>query len=137
MAKRSRHNPIPPPWYRPRPPVLTPAYEREVQAATERLTAEHRRACKRAEAAERRAVKAEQRAALDNAKRATKEAAERARRAAEQEWLEFQRLDAMVRERPLSASEQGRVRRVGVAGASVTALGPDEIADRRTITDSH
>lgn len=131
MTRKSRHNPVPPPWYRPRPPVLTAAYEREVEAASERLTADYRRACKRAEAAERRAGKAEQRAALDKATRSAKEAAERARRAAEQAWLEFQRLDVMVRERPLSANEPGRARRVGVAGSSTTALGPDEIAERR------
>lgn len=128
--KRSRHRANLPPWHEPRPPVLDEDYQREVDQAGERLASDHRKALQRAEAAERRAKRAETRAAQASAKRALKVTAESARRAAEAAWLEFQRLDAMVRERPLATPERGRVRRVGVAGAELSALGPDEISDR-------
>lgn len=56
---RSRHNPVPPPWYRPRPVVLTAQYEREVERSTEKLEREYARAKKRVQQAEARLGKAQ------------------------------------------------------------------------------
>lgn len=56
--KRSRHNPIPPPWYRPLPVVLSEAYEREVERSTEKLERQYARAQKRADQAEARLARA-------------------------------------------------------------------------------
>lgn len=57
MAK-SRHNPIPPPWYRPRQPELSAQYQREVDRSTEKLEREFARAEKRVQQAEARLGKA-------------------------------------------------------------------------------
>lgn len=130
MRGRSRHRAALPPWHTPRQVVLTEDYQSEVDAAAARLQAEHRRARKRSEAAQRRVERTERRAAAAPTSGALRRAGEAARRAAEQAWLEFQRLDAMVRERPLSSNKNGQVRRVGVAGAGRDHLAPADISDR-------
>lgn len=127
-SSRRRHNPVPPPWYVPRPAVLTEKYQREVDQATARLESDYRRSQKRAEAAERRARNVEARLVERSASRALQRAAESARQAAEEAWLEFRRLEALMQERP-AGGERGKVRRLATVGASRTDLGPDEIRD--------
>jgi len=113
--KRSRHRGQLPPWHESRPVVLEPAYEGEVQAASLRLAHDHAKALRHAEAADRRAQRAETRADRRAATATMRRAAETARAAAEQAWLEFNRLDKMMREAPESSSRR-RVRHVGGGG---------------------
>lgn len=57
-TRKSRHNPVPPPWYQPLPVVLTESYEREVERSTEKLERQYARAQKRVEQAETRLARA-------------------------------------------------------------------------------
>lgn len=52
--RRSRHNPLPPPWYIPRQVEIPESYERAVQRDTEKLMREYARAQKRVAQAEAR-----------------------------------------------------------------------------------
>lgn len=58
--RRSRHRAAPVPWYTPAPVVLDEAYEREVEASTEKLQRLFARAERRALRAESRLKKAQQ-----------------------------------------------------------------------------
>lgn len=67
--RRSRHNPIPPPWYQPRPVELSEEYQREVDRSTEKLERRYARAQKRAVQAEARLARAKKQANAASRKR--------------------------------------------------------------------
>lgn len=52
--RRSRHNPVPPSWYTPKPVEISERYQREIDRSTERLERRYRQAEKRAADARRK-----------------------------------------------------------------------------------
>lgn len=58
--RKSRHNPIPPPWYIEPVAVLTEDYQRQIDRSTGKLEREYARAEKRAQQAELRLHRAQQ-----------------------------------------------------------------------------
>lgn len=101
---KRRHNANLPPWYAPKPVVLTVEYEREVQRSTEKLERQYVRAQKRAEQAERRL----ERARNDPRTRSKKHQIAQLVAEVELRRLELEEYHRMMVSSPASATHRGR-----------------------------